>query len=221
MEPTAKFDLNQLVQEFNDFDKTVDMSWEIFVNVINSDITAKIWRRPEVDGTNWQSWALLSGVAASELLEIYGDYDFRRKYMELTTSYFPIEREDKENGDYSHVVYWRVKLPLVGYFTAEREYLFRRTQKKIGDVTILLDESMPEHDQAPKNSKYVRVANYNSAMIFKEKEDHKAEVFVKYLTPLNIQMPIPQALLNWGATVGLNRYLTILKKAITEHQQLK
>jgi len=222
---TVKFDLNQLLVEFKEFtekEQRVDDTWQLFVNVQNADIVSKIWRRPESDGANcWQLWAIMNGVSSSELLEIFKDYDFRRKYMQLTTSYYPLEREDKENGDYSHIVYWRAKMPLIGYFTAEREYLFRRSQCKLEDVTIILDESIQEHEQVPTNSKYVRISDYNVAMIFKEYEDQKAEVFVKYLTPLNIKMPIPQSVLNWCAGVGLNQYLSILKKAIAEFKQLQ
>jgi len=136
--------------------------------------------------------------------------------------YYPLEREDNENGDYSHIVYWRVKLLLVlGYFTAECKYLFRRTQKSVGSLIVVLDESIHEHAQAPKNNKYVRVEDYNTATIFKQKEVGKVEILLKYLTPINIKMPIPQSMLNWGASVGLNRYLEIMKKAIMEYKELK
>jgi len=222
---SLKFDLNQLLVEFKEFsakEHTLDDSWQLFVDVQNDDIVSKIWRRPESDGSNcWQSWTIINGVSSAEFLEIYKDYDFRRKYETLTTSYYPLVREDKENGDYSHIVYWRSKLPLVGYFTAEREYLFRRSQCKLEDVTIVLDESIQEHEKAPLNPNYVRIPDYNVAMIFKEYEDQKAEVFMKYLTPLNIKMPIPQAVLNWFAGVGLNYFQSMLKKSIAEFKQLQ
>jgi len=217
----GKFDVHQLVTQFRDFvtHKTVEEGWMLYVDVNTPDITAKIWRKQEPDGAHcWQAWSILQGVTCPVLLKLNKDYEFRRKYMEYTTSYYPLETKEEENGDYKHTVYWRVKLPFVGYFTAEREYLFYRTQVQVDDVTVVLDESIDHHDQVPKNPSYVRVDNYNSAMIFRDKEGGCTEVMIKYLTPLNIKMPIPQSLLNWGAGVGLNKYLGAIKKAIEEYQ---
>eukprot|EP01124_Arcella_intermedia_P028081 TRINITY_DN5639_c0_g1_i1.p1 TRINITY_DN5639_c0_g1~~TRINITY_DN5639_c0_g1_i1.p1 ORF type:complete len:226 (-),score=56.40 TRINITY_DN5639_c0_g1_i1:109-786(-) len=218
----GRFNLEELVEEFRRYseEKTIEATWEPFVEVNNEDVVTKVWRRPEPDGSNgWQSWAIVSGVVPHKLLQIYGDYEFRKQYMEYTTSYLPLEREDKENGDYNHVVYWRVTMPLIGYFTSEREYLFRRTQTKIGDCTVVLDESLTEHALAPLNDKYVRISSYNMAIVVKELEGGKTEVLMKYLTPLNIAMPLPQKLLNWGASVGLNKYLNAVKKAIQEYDK--
>eukprot|EP01130_Rhizamoeba_saxonica_P010742 TRINITY_DN442_c0_g1_i1.p1 TRINITY_DN442_c0_g1~~TRINITY_DN442_c0_g1_i1.p1 ORF type:complete len:261 (-),score=54.08 TRINITY_DN442_c0_g1_i1:51-833(-) len=192
-----------------------DDDWELFIDIDDNHGTFKCWKKPLDGNYLWRSYVVVPNYDVNMMVNLQRDLEFRREYMENTTDLDILESTETENG-YIDSLYWRVKIPFLR-FCSEREYCFTRTLQKVGDIYIILDESI-EHEEAPTNKKYVRIENYLRVMIIEKYEEDSIQIYTSFAKPIDMKMPIPNWLISWFGTKGLARYRKTIKNALDAYE---
>lgn len=120
-----------------------------------------------------------------------------------------IDEIDGESEEDSYIVLkWRVHISFP--FISDREYCFKRKEKIVDDVWIVIDQTV-EHEKAVVKKNPVRIDTYNNAICLKKQGDDVI-MYQNYLTALDFKMSLPSWLLNWASGAGVKNLISLYRE---------
>jgi len=215
MEENIQNQYDHFLEVSDDMDNIGD-GWDLFISKEEDEVNFKVWRRRAEGGLfAYKTWAKIPHYEPEFLVNLQRDLDFRRNYIEHTPELRIIESNDVDGG-YDDIIYWRIKIPIIP-FVSERDYIFKRSMRKIDDSFIIYDVSV-DHPDVPLNKKYVRIEEYERCMVARKSGDD-IEVFVHYIKAVDLKMHIPNVLVNWAASSGFKSYFEKLMKSLSDYEE--
>lgn len=162
----------------------------------------------------YRIYGVLKGVDYQNFIDFYKDYEYRLVWDPYSSQLDKIDEVDgSEDEDPYIVIKWRIHISFP--FISDREYCFKRRDKFIEDIWVILDQTV-EHEKAVLKKNPVRIGSYNCAITIK-KEGDDLVLYQNYLTALDFKMSLPKWLLNWASGSGVKNLMSLYREHATKY----
>eukprot|EP01119_Soliformovum_irregulare_P024628 TRINITY_DN8870_c0_g1_i1.p1 TRINITY_DN8870_c0_g1~~TRINITY_DN8870_c0_g1_i1.p1 ORF type:complete len:212 (-),score=45.30 TRINITY_DN8870_c0_g1_i1:14-649(-) len=190
----------------NLIDESYDMStWEHLTDV-KYEGECIVYRRP-LEGTGLYEYyakGFFNGITAKAMFDSGMDTQYRTEWDNNT-----IKVEEIDKTDRGTCVYWQCKFP---FPLSNRDYVYwRKTREEPEKNIFMMYSQSGPHEKMPEAKGFVRVDNYKSRMIVRQKDENSTEYALIYADDL--KGSIPKWAVNWAVSTALPDFIKKLYTA--------